>query len=174
MSEQAGLAAGHSVRHFGASRSGRERVLLGLTSAGLLLTALLALAILPAWRMLQAAPQSLARLDAQWQRMQMLQVQSAALLTQPKRQLNEAALRESLLPLGASAQLHISDTSAELRLQNAAPDALALWLLSSRRETGAGVREAHLQRNPALAPSSTSEPGDPSRWTGRLLLDLPR
>ena len=174
MSEQAGLAAGHSVRHLGASRSGRERVLLGLTSVGLLLTALLALAILPAWRMLQAAPQSQARLDAQWQRMQMLQVQSAALLKQPKRQFNEAALRESLLPLGASAQLHISDTSAELRLQNAAPDALALWLLSSRRETGAVVREAHLQRNPALAPNSTSEPGDPSRWTGRLLLDLPR
>ena len=174
MSEQAGLAAGHSVRHLGASRSGRERVLLGLTSVGLLLTALLALAILPAWRMLQAAPQSQARLDAQWQRMQMLQVQSAALLKQPKRQFNEAALRESLLPLGASAQLHISDTSAELRLQSAAPDALALWLLSSRRETGAVVREAHLQRNPALAPNSTSEPGDPSRWTGRLLLDLPR
>jgi hypothetical protein len=68
----------------------------------------------------------------------------------------------------------MGQTSAELSLHNAAPDALALWLLDSRRESGAVVREAHLQRNPALVQSGNSGPDSPSRWSGRLLLDLPR
>lgn len=174
MSRQVRLAAGLAVRHFWDHRSRRERALLGLTAAGLVLAALLAVAILPAWRTLQAAPPAQARLDAQWQRMQMLQQQSAVLRKQAKREFNEAALRDSLAPLGASAQLHMGQSSAELRLHNAAPDALALWLLSSRRESGAVVREAHLQRSTALVPSGTSGQSDPSRWTGRLLLDLPR
>ena len=174
MSQPMRLAAGLAVQHFWGHRSLRERVLLGLTAAGLALAALLAVAILPAWRTLQAAPQAQARLDAQWQRMQMLQVESAALLKQAKREFNETALRDSLAPLGASAQLHMGQTSAELSLHNAAPDALALWLLNSRRESGAVVREAHLQRSPALVQSGNSGPDGPSRWSGRLLLDLPR
>jgi general secretion pathway protein M len=162
------------VQHFWDHRSQRERVLLGLTAAGLVLAAMLLVAILPAWRTLQAAPQTQSRLDAQWQHMQMLQVESAALLKQAKREFKEAALRDSLAPLGASAQLHMGQTSTELSLHNATPDALALWLLNSRRESGAVVREAHLQRNPALVQSGNSGPEGPSRWSGRLLLDLPR
>jgi type II secretory pathway component PulM len=186
MNDKAHPGAGHAAQQFGhfwARRTQRERVLMALTAAGLLLVALLTLAILPAWRMLQAAPQEMARADAQWQRMQVLQAQSAALLQQPKREFNEAALRASLAPLGTSAQLQVGQTSAELRLQSAAPDALAQWLLSSRRESGAVVREAQLQRSPPLASSSpnritgtggSTDQSDSSRWSGRLLLDLPR
>jgi general secretion pathway protein M len=168
------LAAGLAVQHFWDHRSQRERVLLGLTAAGLVLAAMLLVAILPAWRTLQVAPQAQTRLNAQWQHMQMLQMESAALLKQAKREFKEAALRDSLAPLGASAQLHMGQTSAELSLHNAAPDALALWLLDSRRESGAVVREAHLQRSPALLQSGNSGPDGPSHWSGRLLLDLPR
>ena len=46
--------------------------------------------------------------------------------------------------------------------------------LHPRHESGAVVRGAHLVRSPALVPISTSGQGDASRWTGRLLLDLPR
>jgi len=174
MSQPMRLAAGLAVQHFWDHRSQRERVLLGLTAAGLVLAAMLLVAILPAWRTLQVAPQAQTRLDAQWQHMQMLQMESAALLKQAKREFKEAALRDSLAPLGASAQLHMGQTSAELSLHNAAPDALALWLLDSRRESGAVVREAHLQRSPALLQSGNSGPDGPSHWSGRLLLDLPR
>lgn len=157
--------AGKELSPFWTQRSRRERVMLLVAAGVVLLAVLLGLGILPAWRTLQAAPQEKARLDAQWQRMQGLQAQSAALLKQPRREFNEAALRASLAPLGASAQLQIGEKSAELKLQGTPPEALAQWLLNARKESGAVVREAHLQRS-----SQEGQVG----WSGRLVLDLAR
>lgn len=169
MSEPARDAPGprwpQGASHFLAARSRRERVLLAVVAALLLLALLLNLGILPAWRRLQAAPQEQARLDAQWQRMQGLQAQSAALLKQPRREFNEMALRSSLAPLGETAQLQLSAPTAELTLRGARPEAVAAWLLASRAEAGVVVRQAHLER---------SAPEGPTLWSGRLLLELPR
>ncbi len=181
MTAQARLLAWQTLllQHW-ARRSRRERWLMGLTAAWLMLLALMGLAILPAWRTLKAAPAEHAQLNAQWQRMRVLQAQSAALLKQPMRAFNEDALRASLAPLGPSVQLHMGEQSAELRLNSTPPEALALWLLSSRRESGAVVREAQLQRNTVIAASGQSgksgqgDQQDQTHWSGRLLLDLPR
>lgn len=153
------------LRQFLAARTRRERLLLGLGAAGVLLALLVQLALLPAWRRLQSAPQEQAQLDAQWQRMQALKAQSASLLRQSRRPFDEAALRTSLSSLGNTAQLSLNGERAELRLQGARPEALADWLLQARTQAGAVVREARLQRTP--------QDGQPA-WSGVLLLDLPR
>ena len=150
---------------FLAARTRRERLLLGLGAAAVLLALLVQLALLPAWRRLQSAPQEQAQLDAQWQRMQALKAQSDRLLREKRRQFDEAALRNSLAGLGSTAQLSLNGERAELRLQGTRPEALADWLLQARTQAGAVVREARLQR--------TQQDGQPA-WNGVLLLDLPR
>lgn len=145
---------------FWGARSPRERAL--LTAAGALgLLMLLALAVLPAWRSLQAAPQTQARLALQWQRMQALQAEATALQSQARRAFSEAALQSSLLPLGETAQLTMQAGGAELRLQHARPEALAAWLLDSRAKAGAVVRLAQLEQVPHEGRVT---------WSGRLLL----
>jgi general secretion pathway protein M len=152
--ERSGLAA------FWAARSRRERLLLaGAAALGLLV--LLGLALVPAWRSLQAAPQAQARLSLQWQRMQALQAEATALQGQPRRAFSEAALQTSLLPLGETAQLTLQADGAELRLQHARPEALALWLLQSRTQTGTVIRQAQLEQ--------VRHEGQIA-WNGRLLL----
>ncbi len=149
---------------FWAARSRRERVLLGLAAAALLLAALVQLGMRPAWQRLQSAPQEQARLDAQWQRMQGLQAQSAALRRQPQRAFDEAALRRSLAPLGQTAALELAPGRAQLRLQGARPDALAAWLVQAREQAGVGVAQAQLQRE---------QQGGQVLWRGLLVLELP-
>lgn len=155
---RAGLGA------FWAARSRRERLLLGLAAAVLLLAALVQLGIRPAWQRLQSAPQEQARLDAQWQQMQALQAQSAALRRQPRRAFDEAALRRSLAPLGDTAALELAPGRAQLRLQGARPDALAAWLVQARAQAGVGVAQAQLQRE---------QQGGQVLWKGLLVLELP-
>lgn len=165
MNAQAPTRWQDGAAQFLAARSRRERVLLALGAVLLMVALLVNLGILPAWRALQKAPQEQALLDAQWQHMQRLQTQSNALLKQPRREFSESALRANLAPLGETAQLQMGTQGGELTLRNASPDAVAAWLLKSRAEAGAVVREAHLQR-------SLQE--DRPMWSGRLLLDLPR
>lgn len=151
------------LSQFLAARSRRERVLMGVAAVVLLLALLLSLGLLPAWRSLQNASVERARLQVQWQDMQGLQAQSAALLKQPRRAFDEAALRQGLAPLGGTAQLQLGAESAELTLENADPQALAAWLLRARQEAGVAVREAHLQRR--------TQDGE-EVWSGRLVLAL--
>ena len=157
----AGLQAG--LGRFWHARSRRERLLLATAGAVLALAALVQLGLQPAWRTLQAAPAEQARLDAQWQHMQALKAQSTALRQQPQRRFDEAALRASLAPLGAAAQLSIQGEQARLRLENAPPEAVAAWLLQSRVRSGAVVRQAQLTHSP---------PGQPPAWSGQLVLAL--
>lgn len=151
------------LSQFLAARSHRERVLLGLAALVLLLALLLSLGLLPAWRSLQSASVERTRLQAQWQDMQGLQTQSAALLKQPRRAFDEAALRQGLAPLGETARLQLGAESAELTLENADPQALAAWMLRARQEAGVAVREAHLERR--------TQDGQ-AVWSGRLVLAL--
>lgn len=148
---------------FLATRSRRERLLLAAAAAALGAALLLRLGLAPAWQALQSAPQEQARLAAQWAHMQHLQAQSAALRQQPRRTYSEAALRASLTPLGEAAQLRLGPQGAELELRQASPEALADWLVRARTDTGAVVREAHLER---------AQVQERAVWNGRLRLDL--
>lgn len=153
-------AMGRTVATFWAARSRRERLLLALAGAlGLLV--LLGLAVVPAWRSLQGAAQAQARLAAQWQQMQALQAEASARQAQPRRTFSEAALRESLRPLGAAAELTLQAGGAELRLQQAPPEALAAWLLESRTQAAVVIRQAQLE--PVRLEGRIA-------WSGRLLL----
>ena len=149
--------------HLWQTRRRAERWLLLSAGAALALTALLLLGLRPAWRTLQAAPAEQARLDAQWLRMQALQAQLQPLSQAPQRRFDEVALRASLAPLGAAAQLSIEGEQAQVRLVQAQPEAVAAWLLQSRVRSGAVVRQAQLTHSP---------PGQPPAWSGQLVLAL--
>lgn len=151
------------LAEFVAARSRRERGLLALLAA-VLAALVLQPMVLATWQSLRSGPQALARLDADLQRMRTLQAQARVLREQPALAFDAQALQDSLAPLGPSARLYLARPSAELVLQEADPQALAVWLRDARRQAGAVVSQAQLQRSP---------PGEPARWSGTLRLDLP-
>lgn len=151
------------LAEFVAARSQRERGLLALLAA-VLAALVLQPVVREAWHSLRSGPQALARLDADLQRMRTLQAQARVLREQPALAFDEQALHDSLALLGPSARLQLARPSAELVLQEVDPQALAAWLRNARRQAGAVVSQAQLQRSPA---------GEPARWSGTLRLDLP-
>jgi len=145
----------------------RER--LALQSAAWLLAGLLVwgVAIAPAWRVLQAAPERQARLIPQGHAMRAMAAEARAL--QQSETARPAAWPERLRALESSsarllkdqARLNPSGEQVSVTLQDASPQALAQWLQEVR--TGAGLRPVRAQ----LERTGTS---GPVRWRGTLVL----
>ncbi len=157
--------AANRLGRFWAERTRRERVLLVVAGAVLLLALLVGLAVRPALRALQDAPEARTHLQLQRQQMEALQAQSAALQKQPRRRYDEAQLRASLAPLGEGARLNVEAGRAQLSLQAAPPEALAGWLLRAREQAGVVVRQAQLR---------PVQQGGRTLWGGQLTLELDR
>lgn len=130
--------------------SARERLGLRLAALvlGLLLLWLLALA--PALRTLQRAPQQLDRLDGQLQQMRALAEQAQALRGQPVPSNEQAlkALRAASERLGPAADLSIQGGRAQLRLKGVSGAALNAWLGEARSAARARPLQADLQWGP--------------------------
>lgn len=155
----------HTLHARWASLSPREQRALRLAALILGAALLWWLALAPALHTLRTAPVQQQALDAQWQRMQQLQAQAQALQSQP--QLNQdaavRALRATLGPLGAGAQLQVNANQAILSLKQVPASALAPWLAQLRSQANLQVSEAHLSRNTV----------SPAAWDGTLVITLP-
>jgi general secretion pathway protein M len=113
------------------------------------------------------AAQQHRRLDAQLQRMQILQAQVPALHQRPQVNTADAAraLDQSVRQLlGVSAQLQITGAQATVSIENLRADTLAQWLTQARLNAYATVTQAQLKRNAAASPAT---------WSGKLTLGLP-
>lgn len=125
--------------------------------------------VAPPLRTLRLAPAQQVSLDAQWQKMQNLQVQAQALQAQPKISRDDAlrGLEVSVRQrLAASGQLNVVGDRATLTLRNAPADALAQWLAQTRMNARLVPSEARLVRNSA-------NPAGPASWDGTVILNLP-
>ncbi len=126
----------------------RERRLLALGGAVLLLAAVWAIAVLPAWRTLQRAPSEIERLDAQLQDMRALATETQQLRALPPVTPEQATavLKSAADRLGAKARLSLQGDRAVLTLVGLEPGQLTSWLAEVR--SGARVRplEANLTR----------------------------
>jgi len=142
--------------------SRREQRLIALALGVLTLALLWWVAVAPALKVHQAAPQQHQVLDAQLQQMQRLQAQALHLRTQPVPAPDEArrALEASLKPLAASAQLALQQERATVTLKAVSPEALAQWLATARQNARTVPTQAHLVRNAAGA------------WDGTVVLQL--
>lgn len=141
----------------------REQRLLVLALGVVSMALLWWVAVAPALKVLKAAPQQHAALDAQLQQMQRLQAQALSLRAQPVVSADDArkALEASLKPLGTSAQMVVQVERATVTFKAAAPDALAQWLAAARQNARLVPTEARLTRNAAGA------------WDGMVVLQLP-
>jgi general secretion pathway protein M len=190
------LAPAHALRaalaQAWAQRSPREQQLLGLGALVLALAAIWSLALAPAWRTWQEAPERQARLDSQSQQMQQLQTQAKS-LQQPSPITRAEALtwlENNLNELGPEARINLQGERASLSLSAAPAEALARWLSQARERAQALPVQAQLQHStaaatpsrtsasspkPASAPPPAGQPdaGSPVLWRGTLLLRLP-
>lgn len=152
-----------AIRGFWNQLALRERRLLTLAAALVLLALVWLLGVQPAWRTLRSAPVQLAGLDGQMQTMQALAQQARAVQNRPAVSRAQAArtLQATLTQqLGASAQLNVQGARATASLKDAAPDALARWLVQARTDARAQATQARLLRGPA-------------GWSGTLVFELP-
>jgi len=141
-----GVAA--SARAWWRGLAARERRLLALGGTVLLVAAVWAVAVLPAWRTLQRAPPEIERLDAQLQDMRALATETQQLRAMPPVSQEQAAavLKSAADRLGAKAKLSLQGERAVLTLAGLEPGQLTSWLAEVR--SGARVRplEANLTR----------------------------
>lgn len=118
--------------------------------AGLLLALLLVwvVAIQPAWRTLQDAPQQLDRLDAQLQQMTALAGESRELrgVTPVSIAQATAALQSATDRLGSQGRIAIQGDRATLTLNGVSTGALKSWLGEARSAARARPVEAQLTR----------------------------
>lgn len=159
-------------------------------SAGILLVALTTslswwIFVSPALRVMSTAPVTRQTLDAQLQQVLELQAQARKLQARPSlsretvlRKL-EAEVREAL---GDDAQVRAAGGDAvAINLSNVPADKLAKWLAQTRSNAHALPREAHLSRNAAGGPTSTTAANitnkpvraGPPTWQGTVLMGLP-
>lgn len=157
-----------SARAAWQQRAPRERRLLTLGAAVLLLALVWGQLIAPAWRVWREAPQRQAMLEAQTRQMRLWQAEAQQLQT-PRRIAREEALRlltaSASQLLGPGAQLTPQGDAWRLSLQAAPAAGLAQWLAQAREQALALPSQAQLQRQDDKA----SEP----TWRGTLLLRLP-
>lgn len=146
-----------------AALSTRERRLLVAMLVVLLAGAVLAVAVLPAWRTLQAAPAQQAELDARMARMQALAATATALKDSGAAQAPAPAevqrsLEAATARLSATARLNLAAGQATLTVRDAEPAALAAWIEQARVNARLTPQTADLKR------------GDDGRWSGTLVL----
>lgn len=141
--------AGQARSHW-QSLGERERLAVLIGGSALALLLLWMLAVQPALRTLQRAPQQLAQADAQLQQMQALAREAAELRALPVVPAAQAqqALQAASTQLGSSARLVVTGDRAVLTLTGVSPEALQAWLLEVRGAARARPVEAKLQRGP--------------------------
>lgn len=132
------------------ARSPRERAMVTLAAAVLGLYLLWAVAIVPAWRTLRAAPAKLEQLEGQLQQMQRLAAEVQELRATPPLppEQAQAALSASAARLGDKARLTVQGSRATLAISGLAGDEIAAWLAEVRGGARARVIEANLNRTP--------------------------
>ncbi|WP_012746224.1 type II secretion system protein GspM [Variovorax paradoxus] len=166
---------GEQLRARWAALELRERRMVAIAAALVVLALLWWVALAPALRTLAAAPADHAQLDAQLQQMAVLQNRAKALQAQPRLNRDDAlraletSVRESL---GTNAQLMTAsgDGAATITMRATPADAVAQWLAQARGNAHAVPREAHLTR--AAAGSKDPQPAK-VRWEGTLVMALP-
>lgn len=140
----------------------RERRLVAVGTAVLLLSLVWMLGIAPALKTLRSAPAQLQTLDTQLESMRRLAAQAKSLQSRPA-VTRETALRtlESSLQqrFGASAQFNVVGERVTVTFKGAAPEALAQWLSQVRLNARALATQARLTRNAG-------------GWDGSLVLDI--
>ena len=126
----------------------REQTLVGVAAAVVLLGAVWALAVQPAWRTLARAPAELDALDAQLQAMQRLAGEAQQLRAAPPVAPEQAAaaLKAATARLGEQGRLALQGDRAVLTLNNVATGALRDWLAEARAGARARPVEANLTR----------------------------
>ena len=150
-----------------AGLSARERRLVAIAAAVVLLGLLWWLAVAPALQTLREAPARHAALDAQLTRMQQLArtaegLRAATAGAQPGRDEALRALEAATNALGATGQLSVLGDRATLTLRATPPQALAQWL-------------AQVRINARLLPieSQLARDGGTGGWSGTLVVGGP-
>lgn len=141
----------------------RERVLVSLAAAIVVLALLWAVALAPALRTVRAAPAQSDRLDQQLQSMQAMAVLARELQGRPVVRRDDAlrVLETSLTQrLGGRAQLTPSGDRVTVTLSGVAPKLLAQWLGQARSAARVVVLQARLNRGA-------------NGWDGSIVLQLP-
>ena len=137
----------------------RSIVGLGVAAAVLLVYAVWALWLLPAWRVLDNAPAQHRALDESLARMVQMQSQVQALRSQNKASTTDAIqarIERSLSKLGDGAKLEAQGDQIVVTLKNIAPAQLAAWLNDLQQQQLA-VHSGQLQAA-----------GAELLWSGRL------
>ena len=148
----------------------RERRLVALAAAVVVLALLWWLGLAPAVRTLRQAGSQRAALQAQAQQMQQLQQEATALKAMPRMTQQEAlrALEAATQQrLGDNARLSVVGDRASVTLKNASATGLAQWLTDARVNARSTPVDARLMRGNASAP------GAAVTWNGTLSLRLP-
>lgn len=149
-----------------AALSARERRLLAAMVAVLLTGLLLAVAVLPAWRTLAAAPAQQRELDARMARVQQLAATAAQLKDSGAAQAPapaevQRALDAATTRLSGNARVSLAGGQATLTVRDAEAAALAAWIAQARVNARLTPQTANLRR------------GDDGRWSGTLVLGGP-
>lgn len=141
----------------------RERWLVRLAGALVLLALFWTLGIAPAVRVLQAAPQRLAQLDRELQSMASLAAQARDLQARPVVRRSDAlrTVQSSLQQrMGNLAQISNAGDRVTVTLTGVPPPVLAQWLGQARSAARVVVSQARLTRGA-------------NGWDGSLVLQLP-
>ena len=129
----------------------RERRGLTLAAAVLGVYAVLAVAVLPAWRTIARAPADLDALEMQWQTMQRLAGEAQQLRAAPPVNSEQAAaaLKSATERLGDKGKLSLQGERAVLTLNGASTSQLRGWLAEARSGARSRPLEANLSRTGA-------------------------
>ena len=127
----------------------RERRLVSLGGAALLLVLAWLLLVAPAWRTVREAPARIDRLDAQLQQMQRLAAEGRELKNTAPLPAAQAAivLKAATDRLGERAKLSVQGERAVLTLTGVSGEQLRSWLAEARSGARARPVEAQLSRN---------------------------
>lgn len=145
----------------------RERSMLLIALAVVLLALTWQLLLAPALQTLRTASTQAQVLDTQLQHMQSLQARAKALQQQAPLGYDDAVRALNLATrqtLGTTAQINISGERASVTLQATGADALAQWLAQVRLNARSTPVEARLTR--IAAPAGVA-------WSGVLVMGLP-
>lgn len=157
------LACWPSLQTWWQQRIDREKAMLLIALALVSASLVWAIALAPALQRLHNAAAQGAQVQAQLQAMRRMQAQALALQAKAPLSQSEAAaaLSNSVLQaFGASADITVRGSDAQVSLRNVSAEDLAQWLAAARTNARAVPLQARLVRNGA-------------HWSGSLQLGLP-
>lgn len=148
MSERNSVSALAPVKVYWAGLAARERLLLSLAGAALVLLVVVLVFVRPALRTVSAAPAQLDSLDAELQTMQRLAAETRELRNTPPVNTAQAgaALKAASERLGDKARLSLQGERAVLTLTGVGTEQLRGWLAEVRSGARARPLEANLTR----------------------------